>query len=138
MECNLCFISLWSTQLDYVSFYYVPLRSILSIQTQSQNVLGLIKCNGTKWNVMINNEILLFEFSNNGWNRIEHDEIYFIPSNFSFFVLFNLECIQWNEIFLIKQSNNKVRIIFHYVSLYSLCSAPLCSINKFCNLDLLN
>lgn len=50
-------------------------------------MFGLVVCDGMKWSEVVTNEILLFGFANNGWNKMEHDGIYsiqipiFVPSN---------------------------------------------------------
>lgn len=65
-------------------------------------MFGLMECDGMERNGMINSEIPLFGFVNNGWNGMEWNMMEFIPSHLPFFVLSDLGCMQWNEIFLLK------------------------------------
>lgn len=43
-----------------------------------KSMFGLMICDKMKYSVVVSNQIPLFEFSNNEWSKIKHDEIHSI------------------------------------------------------------
>lgn len=80
---------------------------------------------------MVYNQILLFEFANNGWSEMESDGIYYI--HLSTFIPFDLGCMPRNEIacyvlfhqIIKKYTDNGIEFMFHSAPLHSIssCSA---------------